>query len=139
MFLQGLERITGAARRESTMLSEIWAECIAIQFDECNQQFLHFEISLRQWFSKDAYSCRLFHRPASARHITTISTAGNSRRWTRKLSLAKRLIRFLSTALLADFFEIASPNRGKSRLFERNRTVRALSMDLSALSNTRRY
>lgn len=64
--MKGLERIIGAARRESAMLPEIWAEGVSIQCDERNQQFSHFEISLRQWLFKDAYICRLFKRFAFA-------------------------------------------------------------------------
>lgn len=67
---------------------------------------------------------------------TTISSAGKTTWWRRKLSRMTLLTRLRTTASFTCFLAIAIPNRGCVRWFSANNTVKFSSMLLRALEKT---
>ena len=92
------------------MISQKRANYILVCTNNKNQDCTHFCTNCFQWFDREAKISWFFlsSRPLTA--ITTTSIPVSSCRTCLKLSLTSLLIRFLSTAFLTVFFEIARPS-----------------------------
>jgi len=130
--------VTRARRCEPAVLSEIWAQHQPVKLEDPNQDYLHRFLTHCQSFCSAAVRSACVMLLITGRHITTRSTAGRSCWAARKLSLTRRLMRFLATARLAHFFEIASPSRACAHGPRRARIVNARSLQRTAWSKTRR-
>jgi hypothetical protein len=138
MFLQGLDGVTRATGREAAVLAEIRADYQAIELNASDQKYSHRSLRCRQCLSSAAVNSWLVISLTTGRHVTTMSSAGNVWRASRKLSRTRRLTRFRAAARLAHFLETARPSLACSHWLARPSTVKARSLARIARSKTLR-
>lgn len=137
MSLQCLNRITGACRIESTILSKHWTDQVLIKLYKTYEKVLHrFDIRV-QCFESELLSSVLCAFRASCRASTTISMSSSCPWWVRKLSLITRLRKFRSTARGTIFFAIARPSRAWRASFGIANSVKYWSEDFAGFAKTR--